>query len=305
MKIDVAVATDDNYAKYCATTMYSVMKNKAEDDEIVFHILHSGISEESLEKISKIGNVIFYKVDDAEFSPYIRDVKLTWATPTLYRLKMASILDIKKVIYLDCDIIVRTSLKELFNTSISDHVLAGVPDVSWEAHRDRLNLDKDKGFYFNAGMVFMNLEKIRKDDLEKELFDFLIKNWQHLDFSDQDVLNSVFYGKVLELPEKFNYIPAGRFHDRKKIESLPKDISIIHYAGSKPWERGFSNPFEKEFWRCFKEVGFLNASEFDLLYKEHKKSRKRLRQFARFLKCYPFPFIDRTKREEFLNLILG
>src|SRR5574344_146107 len=265
MKIDICIATDDNYVKYCATVMQSVLENKAEDDEPVFHIIQGGLLPENLEILSKKGNVCFHKVDDDLFKPYKRKAKLSWPTPTLYRLKLASILDIDKVIYLDCDVIVTSSLKEYFSQDIEGSYLGCVPDVGYEKYMDNLGLSKENGlFYFNAGSILMNLKKFREDNIEEKLFDFLIEKWKDLTFGDQDVLNSVLYKNVKKIDRKFNYIPFG--HSIKAPSEdfdIKRDISVIHYAGRKPWEIFYRNYFRREFWQYYKNSGAVSSKEFE------------------------------------------
>ena len=49
--------------------------------------------------------------------------------------------------------------------------------------------------YFNAGVLLLNLKKIRRDNIEPKLWNFAIDR-SPLDFQDQDVLNAVLGNKV-------------------------------------------------------------------------------------------------------------
>lgn len=308
MKIDVAISIDDDYAKYCATTIRSILDNKNEADEIFFHILHGDVSDEKLAKLALFPNTKLYKLDEGEYSPYVRREKHVGFTPMFYRLKLASILkDVKKVIYLDCDIVVLKSLSELNSIDISDYPIAAVPYPA-KFHKenfDRLGLPRVQGdFYFNSGVVCMNLEKIRKENIENKFFEYLKENSQIIQFADQDTLNVVLQGKCLALDSKFNYGPDPKYHNKKFCKTLSKDINILHFAGAKPWGKGFYNPFTEEFWKYYKKSGFVSEAEFSKQYNHYKKSRMRIAQIWLYISRYPLAIFRPDKWEMLFAMFL-
>ncbi len=309
MRIDVAMSVDDSYAKYCAATMCSILDNKNEDDEIFFHILHGDILQENIEKLALFPDIKLYKLNESEFSPYVRRETHVGFTPMFYRLKLASILkDIKKVVYLDCDIIVKKSLSELYSVDITDYALAarsatGYPEGSYKENMDRLGLPMVEGsFYFNSGVVFMNLEKIRNENIEDEFFEYLKVNSQIIQFADQDTLNAVLQGKCLAIDSKFNYVPNPKYHNREFCKNLPEDIVVLHFAGAKPWGKGFYNPFTDEFWKYYKESGFVTEQEFLKQYNNYKKSRTRVAQIMLYWSRYPLAMFRPSKIKNLFEL---
>ena len=259
MRIDVAFSTDDNYVKYLKIALSSILANKARGDELFFHVIHAGLLDKNIENLSYLvdsfGNISFYKVDEKEFSPYMGSCIPHITTATLYRLKLASILDVERVIYLDCDVIALSSLGKLFSADIKDYQLAAVPDMGHEIHMERLSLPRvARGFYFNAGVLYINLQKWREDGLEEELFSYLLKNWQNCPYNDQDVLNAVFLGKALSLPIKFNYIfLAASWQYKMKNEVIPKNTVIVHMASA--------SAFKGEYPDMFFESGILSTDD--------------------------------------------
>lgn len=309
MRIDIALSIDDNYAKYCATTMCSILDTKTESDEIFFHILHGDVSAENIAKLSAFPNTTLYKLDENEYSPYVRRETHVGFTPMFYRLKLGSILPaIKKVIYLDCDIIVRKSLAELYSTDVSNYVVAAVPDPChlYKDDVDRLGLRiVQDGFYFNSGVVLMNLEKIREEKTENEFFEFLKENSQTIQFADQDTLNVVLQGKCLALNSKFNFVPDPKHHNQDFCDTLPDDICILHFAGAKPWGKGFYNPFTEEFWKHYKNSGFISEKDFNVLYAKYKKSRTKFAQIMLYLSRYPFAIFRASKRKNLIEMLFS
>lgn len=299
MRIDVAFSIDDNYAKYCATAMCSILDNKDDNDEIFFHILHGDVLADNLAKFALFPNTTLYKLDESEFSPYVRRETHVGFTPMFYRLKLASILkDIEKVIYLDCDIIVRGSLAEFYSEDITNYALAAVKCTGqgYKDSMDRLGLEVvPNGGYFNSGSVCMNLEKIRNENIENEFFEYLKVNSQKIQFADQDTLNAVLQGKCLSLDTKFNFVPDPRFHSKAFCKTLPNDIVVLHFAGAKPWGKGFYNPFNEEFWGYYKKCGFVSEQEFAEQYAKYKKSKTRFAQIGLYLSRYPFAIFRPSK----------
>jgi lipopolysaccharide biosynthesis glycosyltransferase len=316
MKIDVALSVDDNYAKYCATAMCSILDNKNEDDEIFFHLLHGDILDENITTLALFPNTKLYKLNESEFSPYVRREMYIGFTPMFYRLKLASILkNIEKVIYLDCDIIVLKSLSELYSVDISNYVIAAQPAVLadpaktfsfYKSQMDRLGLQVlNEGFYFNSGVIYMNLEKIRNEKIEKDFFKYLKENSQEIQFADQDTLNVVLQGKCLALDSKFNFVPNPKYHNNEFCKTLPTDIAILHFAGAKPWDKGFYNPFTEEFWGYYKKSGFVTEQEFLEQYDNYKKSRTKIAQIILYLSRYPFAIFRPSKIKNLFEIFFS
>ena len=108
--------------------------------------------------------------------------------PTYFRYKIGNLFkDISTLLYLDCDVIVKKSLGKLFDIDLKDNYCAMILDAESQREAKRLGLKK----YFNAGVMLINLDLWRKDNLEKKLFDYTIKNAKKIFWQDQDVINIV------------------------------------------------------------------------------------------------------------------
>ena len=51
---------------------------------------------------------------------------------------------------------------------------------------------KPDGLYINAGVLLINLEKLRKVDISKRLGSYMTKYEKLINYADQDVLNGTF-----------------------------------------------------------------------------------------------------------------
>ena len=71
-RINVCVACDDNYSRYAAVVIASILANAKDDDDLYFYILDGGISEISRTKMLKLTtirdcNINFVNIDDRLF----------------------------------------------------------------------------------------------------------------------------------------------------------------------------------------------------------------------------------------------
>lgn len=231
-KINICYASDSNYAKYLALSIATVLNSKNSDDDIRFYILDGGISAEAKQKILNLRKIAgceikFVTVDSEKFSncPMNNSKHLTIAS--YYRLLMSDFLpdEVDKVLYLDCDVEVKSSLQELYNVELDDCCFAAVPDVIGDIQAERLNLKN----YFNAGVLVVDLHKLREINFSSKVFEFINENSYKLKFHDQDVINIYFAGQIKELDAKWNC--QGNLIN-KNFKNLIKSADIVHYVST-------------------------------------------------------------------------
>ena len=122
-----------------------------------------------------------------------------------------------KILALDNDTIVNKDISGLWDIDLGDNYIAGVRDT------EKLN---KHGLYVNVGSLMYNLKKIREDKKDEEGLQIL--NYIRLEMPEQDLFNSIFRGKILELPSKYNSCPRFMNFD-------PIDRAIYHYAGDRKY----------------------------------------------------------------------
>ena len=157
----------------------------------------------------------------------------------------------KLCLYLDTDMLVLKDLRELFALDLEDKILGVVKDWLEVVH----NIHKSQGtkfcvkggrfekFYFNAGLLLINLPQWHKQNITKQCLEFFINFKDKIVLHDQDTLNYVVsQDKAMVLPFEFNV-----FIDRMKtdyddflpdysddeIEYGLQNIVIYHF---KPWD---------------------------------------------------------------------
>jgi lipopolysaccharide biosynthesis glycosyltransferase len=153
-----------------------------------------------------------------------------------------------RLLYLDSDIVVINSLRSLFETKLAGAILGAVPDAiaPWLdlSFRSAVLGLSNPTFYFNSGVLLIDAEAWRGEDVTEKAFAFTqnLPPGTRLSFPDQDVLNAILAGSWLPLDRKWNFF--RQIGDEPL--SLPEyrsEVTIVHFAsGLKPWVSGSTHP---------------------------------------------------------------
>lgn len=249
-RINVCVACDDNYSRYAAVVIASILANAKDDDDLYFYILDGGISEVSRSKMLKLTtirdcNINFVNIDDSMFSDYMAVKTHGYISlPTFYRLKAASLMpDVDRIIYFDCDVVVNSCLNDLFFADLDGNAVGGVLDI-------KKRMVKKNPTYVNAGMLVLDLSKIREENIEEEFLIWTREHFDEITVGDQQIINETLKGRIKLLPSKWN-VQSSNFTNCSSYEKRP---NVIHYVGGqKPWKPASWNYF-KWFYRKYEEM---------------------------------------------------
>ena len=190
----VIIPSSSHYVPYLAVLLTSILCNKNDEDKLYFHIMSEDITEADkvrLEEVRKFGD---FDIEYVEMNPDdIKDVPVCKAffinNLCNYKMKIASIFkDIKKALVLEVDMIVQSSLRELFDHDMGESAFAAVKDPWCEEFQEIFDIPK-KYRYCNTGMFLANLELWRKKNYEQKMFENIKKNGSKLIFPDQDILH--------------------------------------------------------------------------------------------------------------------
>lgn len=268
-KISILFASDNNYIPFLCVAIQSVLDNSSAVNEYEIILLSDNISEIKKEVILSTYNTDNVSLKIIEISNILNEHNFSFRCEQLTRSAFSRLFlpellpDYKKVLYMDCDIIAKTDVSDLFNTNIDDVLVAVIKDryVDIKRHIDsdvynhvknNVGLD-DTEDYFNSGIVLLNLEKFR----QIYTVDYMVKIaasriWM---WEDQDVLNKLCKGNVLWLPAKWNvlwgldiFVREKMFMQKDYLEAF-KCPSIVHYAGGCIPTKAFEDYFSVDFWR--------------------------------------------------------
>lgn len=244
MAMEIFFASDEGYAKHLLVAISSILLNADKDDEFNIYILDGGIKKENRDKILSLKkfknfNLEFISPDASLTDGFLIPKEIKHLTKQTYYRYLIPVLkpNLKKALYLDCDLAVNGSLKELYNTDLKDKYCAAVKETNQICCAKGIQ-DTGVKNYFNAGVLLINSEKWVKENI----FETLIKNTERLykenklSFFDQDVLNYTFRENVIFIDHKFNFTSNGCL-DISDINAKPV---IVHFCGgTKPWKQGY------------------------------------------------------------------
>lgn len=282
--MNIVLCTDSNFVEHCGTTLMSIVDN---NKRCHFYIITDGLIEKDIRTLKGIalknGSTLdIVPVDKRllEKFPMPQNIATSHISiATYYRLFLSELLPhVDKLIYLDCDIIVRHSLEDLWNVDLNDYALGAVYQIcDWNVQANqRLGIPIEYG-YFNAGVLLINLTYWRNYNYLQLFLDYIEKNRNKIVYHDQDVLNYVAHTSTLMLPCKWNMLSVffypsvlmecdvdengnilRKFEEYKK--TLPYDIAnpaIIHFVSRpKPWNIRCRHPWLNEFIKYRKKAGF-------------------------------------------------
>lgn len=227
---------DGHYSVWVGTVMQSILEHT--DSRICFHILHdetlSTDNKYKLEMVAHNGSskIEFHIIDEDDFS-IVKNQMSRFTIGAMFRCSLPELLpDLNRIIYLDADLFVNRDIKELWDVDVREYYLAGVADEGVAVHYHPRILNKypeiKKESYFNLGVLYMNLKKLREfGNLKKLVVDFLIEN-PEADLPDQDALNVLFHNKVLYLDGSWNQFVY--LHRKDNVEKLDK--AVFHCAAT-------------------------------------------------------------------------
>ena len=245
--VNIVLITDANYMDFTRVAINSAKENKCPNSKYNFYVMTVDVSqsdEKALKALEQDDVKVAILPQNEVDLFYIRDTHVSKASLLKYYIAEA-LPDLDKVLYLDSDILVLRDLNALYQTELADNYLAAVKDPSWffeNVHVLELNLE-ERGFYFNSGVMLLNLAKFREDGLLAKLEDFTNNNFRT--YMDQDALNVVVGKKVLTLPfednamnfffEHIDLPTMNNFYGRQwqNYEEVFAPVTILHFASSK------------------------------------------------------------------------
>lgn len=273
MTIPVFYSISDDFTKYAAVSLHSLVKKCDPKKDYTVYFLNQGLStahkENLLQEAKENVHVKFFHIDDDLVKPiqnrkenYLRADFFTMSI--FYRLFIPDLFpQYDKAIYIDSDTIINDDISKLYDTELNNYLFGACTDASIQFVdkmiiyiKDVLALNPKK--YINSGMLVMNAKAFRERHFI-DRFMYLLEKY-HFDCiaPDQDYLNEIGEKSIFHLDLRWDAMPN---------ENTPeiKNPGIIHYnLFFKPWH--FTNiQYEKYFWENAKETVFYNELQQELV----------------------------------------
>jgi lipopolysaccharide biosynthesis glycosyltransferase len=220
---------------------------------IDIYIIHSDLSKENLNLLENICGSFNYKLNpikiDANMFNGTREMGHL-KIQAYFRIAISNLINAKTALYLDCDIYVKSSIREIFNINLEGYPLAAVKDPGFQPI-EKLKMSPDSA-YFNSGVLLMNLDFWRENNLSNIVLKYAIENTNILSYADQCALNAVIDGNYFSLDLLYNF---QTIHLELCPESTINKAKIIHFTNSyKPTHYLNKHPFKEEYMKEFRNT---------------------------------------------------
>ena len=276
--MNIVYASDNNFVSILGISMISLFENNT-DENITVYILSDGIEDKNKDILRELGHkyhqkVEIFEVNVDDYTTIKLDI-LTWSRAAFSRMFIGTILeqfDLKRVIYLDCDIAINGNIRGLWDLNLKNHVLGMAIDPVGKGHKKNVGISQNKPYY-NSGVLVIDMDLWKKKECEKRLQEFAIKNNGKTPYVDQGLINGALKNYIIPIPLRYNLLtvycdysyeelliyrkPTGVFYSKNEIESAKKSPIIIHYTKSifteRPWIKGSTHK-KKNIWEKYKNL---------------------------------------------------
>jgi lipopolysaccharide biosynthesis glycosyltransferase len=257
----LALATDVTYLPWCAAAALSCLRSTAARPiEVV--VLHGGdVPDADQQRFVGMvegagGTGRFLAIADGTVAHLPSKGPALGGRTSWLRVALPALLpDHDRALYLDGDVMAVAPLDELWATPLHAAPIGAVPNVvgaAMRAHVEGLGLDPDGG-YFNAGVLLLDLERMRREGTAVAVADF-VRDRGATPWYDQDALNVVAAGRWARLDPRWNaqnsfwFWPdqAAATVGARALGEATADPGILHFEGPaymKPWHLGCPHPF--------------------------------------------------------------
>lgn len=249
--LHVACAAEGEYVVHSAAMLHSLLSHHPAGS-VTIHYLHGPeLLQETRERLKGMvvrsgGTVRFWEIPDAWVAGLPTEGftrKATW-----YRTFLPDLLpDIPRVLYLDADVLVLESVAPLWGLDMSSKQVAAVTNVldPESVERPQALQIADSLDYFNAGVMVLNLDLMRREDSSRAVCEFGKAHASELAWRDQDAFNVVLGASRIALHPRWNCMngllvfpwSADRLGSEAVAEAI-ENPAIRHFEGPgpyKPW----------------------------------------------------------------------
>ena len=251
IEINILYQTDNNYAPYTGISINSLLRRHEKYKSINIYIIDNGIDNINKEKIcdtvKKYDRNVYY-IDARELVKYIKMYNMP-----KYRGGYTNYLKMFAGVYFSEN-----------NINIERLLFIDSDSLIFRFKNKYIGLEEEDP-YFNAGMVLYDMNKW----LNEKALNKIKKHIQNIRASyvnhEQDILSSIFKGRILKMNPKYNFQPYHYIYDPETFLNIYKiknyytssilkeakeDIRIFHtyrFIGVFPWDDNDIHPANKLF----------------------------------------------------------
>lgn len=261
--IPIFFACDNNYYKFTAVVIKSIMANASKDYKYKFYVLTLGIDEENQKKAA-LDLKPNFEIEFVNVQKYYESIQdklpcRDYYNKTIYfRIFIADMFpNIDKAIYIDSDTVVLGDISEFYNIDLGDNLIGACTEqvmsqIDLYGTYVENNLGLNRYTYFNDGHILINCKKFREECVLEQFLN-LLDVYECKVTQDEDYLNIICEGKVRLINNAWNV----ETFEGVKVITREEDIKMLHFImWSKPWR--CDSKHSDHFWKYAKESVFYN-----------------------------------------------
>lgn len=259
--MNLLFAINKNFIPLFSSCIHSVLRNGGYDSYDAY-FLHSDLDTEDKQQIQEAaGNRVqchFIDLDPSYFEGFPTTKR--YPLQIYYRLAAPLLLprDLDRILYLDVDLLVINSLKDLYELDFEGNYYAActhVKKILTKINQKRLGTQKEVP-YINTGVLLMNLSALRPVLSIQSIREYANEKMATFILPDQDILTAL-YGERIKLLDTMKYnlndtlMLSNNINlakERIDLDWVRENTVIVHYCGkNKPWNENYFGVLD-QFW---------------------------------------------------------
>lgn len=239
--LNIGYIFDHGAVRGAGVSMCSICENN-KNTNIIFHAICTDLSKDDINKLEqlsvKYNRLIFLYFIDKNAELFKNLVIGKFPVTIWYRILLPYIVNCKKILYLDADIINLSSLENLFNIDIKNYDLLAVPDIEKTANERIIKLNLKNNVYFNSGVLMINIDRWIEHNNSDQILEIAKIYNEKLILPDQDALNILFSKskQIYYIDKKYNRVALWK---EKNIKEKLRETVLLHFVQTKPWQEAW------------------------------------------------------------------
>lgn len=277
--LNILMAVNSAYIQHAKVTIFSLAYHNPEP--VKLYLLYSELKANEIASLERFvrrrchGELLPVFMEKEKFEKL--PIRGHFSKETYYRIYAQYLLpeEEDRILWLDADLIVKKSIKNFYEKDFEGNCLIACEDKGNSTEENIKRLGLKRGKYFNAGVLLMNLEAMRKYADQEKLEHFVNENLSLFLWQDQDILNLFFEDSVLFADIEYNYqVSSGGNFNKDKGEKS----AILHYVGElKPWSHAYvwdAGKYYQSYLKRTNIIRYILLKEISWLYRLWKKRSK-------------------------------
>lgn len=236
---NIVFICDEEFVDATVVALSSCLRNSS--GCISFNILAVDCIDLVLSKIGtlNLGDSALRIISCSNVFQDVESYKGLVTSTALFKFVLPSVFDdFDKILYLDSDVVALNRFSEIFDLNLDGYYAAVVEDYVGEyIHKENERISKEK--YFNSGVMYLNLEKLRCENMPRKMIDFKIKR-KDIKYMDQDVFNILCGDAVCYIDGYYNFMTTNNRLSKNVFDKIFPDfknsnIVFNHFTYKKPW----------------------------------------------------------------------